>query len=333
MPSEYPRPQFRRAGWRLLDGPWRFCFDDDGRYDTPSHVEHAQAWSHTIQVPFAPETARSGIGDTGYHAACWYEREFKLPPVPEGAPEAHTNGGPGGSRVHLHFGAVDYHAHVWVNGRLVGDAQGGHTPFTADVTDALTPDGPQRVTVRAEDDPHDLAKPRGKQDWQLEPHAIWYPRTTGIWQTVWLERVPATYVERIRWTPHVERYEIGFDADLVGGDRAAASAFDVQPDASASAAGRRHLRASIDGESPPPDRALRPRHRRLPQRAALEPRAADADRRRGRALDGDERVSTRSTSLHRAAERRHPWRPVPAERPALLAAHGARPGLLARHAG
>ena len=73
------------------------------------------------------------------------------------------------------------------------------------------------MTVRAEDDPHDLTKPRGKQDWQLEPHAIWYPRTTGIWQTVWWERVGRTYVEKIRWTPHVETYAIGLDV-RVGGD-------------------------------------------------------------------------------------------------------------------
>ena len=67
------------------------------------------------------------------------------------------------------------------------------------------------------DDPHDLTKPRGKQDWQLEPHAIWYPRTTGIWQTVWLERVGRTYVDKIRWTPHVESYAIRFET-RVGGD-------------------------------------------------------------------------------------------------------------------
>ena len=207
-PPEYPRPQFRRAGWRLLNGPWRFCFDDDGDYNTPAHVEHAGAWTRTIQVPFAPEAARSGIGDTGYHTACWYEREFEPPPS-EGAP----------GRVLLHFGAVDYEARVWVNGRFVGTHTGGHTPFTFDVTDALAPDGPQRVTVRAEDDPHDLAKPRGKQDWKPEPHGIWYPRTTGIWQTVWVERVPATYLRRVRWTPHLDRFEIGVEVELGGRKR------------------------------------------------------------------------------------------------------------------
>src|SRR5690606_15893891 len=82
---------------------------------------------------------------------------------------------------------------------------------------ALKASGRQTVTVRAEDDPHDLTKPRGKQDWQLEPHAIWYPRTTGIWQTVWLERVGETYIETLRWTPHVDGYALTLEANLAGG--------------------------------------------------------------------------------------------------------------------
>ncbi len=106
-------------------------------------------------------------------------------------------------RTILHFGAVDYSARVWVNGHLVAEHEGGHTPFSADITGALNADGKQVVTVCVEDDPHDLAKPRGKQDWLLEPHSIWYPRTTGIWQTVWLEQVAATYIQKLRWTPDV----------------------------------------------------------------------------------------------------------------------------------
>jgi beta-galactosidase/beta-glucuronidase len=114
----------------------------------------------------------------------------------------------------LHFGAVDYFAKVWVNDQLVATHEGGHTPFSADITFALDPSGTQVVTVMAEDDPQDLSKPRGKQDWQLEPHSIWYPRTTGIWQTVWLERVAETYVQRLRWTPHMEEFSIRFEAYL-----------------------------------------------------------------------------------------------------------------------
>jgi beta-galactosidase/beta-glucuronidase len=111
---------------------------------------------------------------------------------------------------------VDYAARVWINGCLAVTHEGGHTPFWADITDMLKPSGEQTVTVQVEDDPHELAKPRGKQDWQLEPHAIWYPRTTGIWQTVWIERVPDNYIAKIRWTPQVENYAIGFEARVIG---------------------------------------------------------------------------------------------------------------------
>ena len=114
----------------------------------------------------------------------------------------------------LHFGAVDYHATVWVNGHAAAEHEGGYTPFCVDITDFLNAESPQTIVVCAEDDPADLSKPRGKQDWQLEPHSIWYPRTTGIWQTVWMERVPATYIGYVRWTPNVERWEIGFEAWL-----------------------------------------------------------------------------------------------------------------------
>ena len=106
-----------------------------------------------------------------------------------------------GERLLLHFGAVDWAATVWVNGSLVVRHEGGYTPFYADITDALLPSGEQTVVVRADDDPADLGKPRGKQDWQLEPHSIWYPRTTGIWQTVWMERVPEEWVDRLDLVP------------------------------------------------------------------------------------------------------------------------------------
>ncbi len=170
-----------------------------GEYTSPSDVRN---WSQTIEVPFAPESIRSGIHDMGFHTNLWYERDFDVT----------ADGG----HVLLHFGAVDYRARVWVNGQFMRDHEGGHTPFSIDITSALHPDGRQTVTVWAEDDPHDLTKPRGKQDWQLHPHSIWYPRTSGIWQTVWLERVPETYIDRLKWTPHFERWEIGFEAFVSG---------------------------------------------------------------------------------------------------------------------
>ncbi|HET9239670.1 MAG TPA: glycoside hydrolase family 2 TIM barrel-domain containing protein [Oligoflexus sp.] len=196
----HPRPQFCRKHWHSLNGPWKFCYDDTSRFQKPSDVAQ---WDHTIEVPFAPETERSGIGDVTFHSVCWYQREFQLPLTNQ-------------ERLLLHFGAVDYLAQVWVNDQFVGRHEGGHTPFHFDITHCLNDDGPQIITVKVEDNPQDLAKPRGKQDWQLEPHSIWYPRTTGIWQTVWLEPVPETYIGNVRWTPHLERWEIGFEAFIEG---------------------------------------------------------------------------------------------------------------------
>lgn len=200
MDLAYPRPQLQRAQWTTLNGLWRFRYDDARTLTTPQDVTR---WPMQIRVPFPPESKASGIGDRGFHSTCWYERDFELLP---------DNG-----RAILRFGAVDYAAKVWVNGCLAATHEGGHTPFSADITGMLNASGLQTVTVRVDDDPHDLTKPRGKQDWQLEPHAIWYPRTTGIWQTVWLERVARTYVEKIRWTPKVEGYALGFEA-RIGGD-------------------------------------------------------------------------------------------------------------------
>jgi hypothetical protein len=199
MNFAYPRPQLVRRQWTCLNGTWRFCYDDDRRHASPRDVD---AWPMQITVPFAPESAASGIGDPGFHAACWYEREFDCMPAED--------------RVILRFGAVDYAAQVWVNGQLVATHEGGHTPFCADVTTMLDPSGKQTVTVFVEDDPHDLTKPRGKQDWQRDPHSIWYSRTTGIWQTVWFERVACTYINKIRWTPQVENFAIGFEVRIAG---------------------------------------------------------------------------------------------------------------------
>ena len=195
----YPRPQLVRAQWQSLNGPWRFAFDNERRYRLPSDEI---AWTHDIIVPFPPESQASGVGDRGFHRACWYQREFLLQP--------------GGPCVLLHFGAVDYQATVWLNGHVVARHEGGHTPFVANISDVLLADGPQVLTLLVEDDPHDLAKPRGKQDWQLEPHSIWYPRTTGIWQSVWIERVASTYIRKLRWTPVFEGYEIGCEIFAAG---------------------------------------------------------------------------------------------------------------------
>lgn len=194
----HPRPRMQREEWTSLNGAWDFAFDREARLRLPEDV----TWDRSIQVPFSPETRASGIADTGFYSAVWYRRQFQ-----------HRALRPN-ERLLLHFEAVDYSAIVWVNGRKVVSHQGGYTPFSADITAVLKEDGPQEIVVRAEDDPADLAKPRGKQDWKLEPHSIWYYRTTGIWQTVWLEVVPETRLRSLQWSSSLDRWEISLEAYL-----------------------------------------------------------------------------------------------------------------------
>jgi beta-galactosidase/beta-glucuronidase len=200
----YPRPQLRREGWISLNGTWDFAFDPTGAWRSPSQVQ----WDKTIRVPFAPEAPASGLGITAFFRACWYRRSIPVPSLAAGA------------RLLLNFGAVDYEATVWAAGLPVGYHVGGYTPFTVDLTPSVV-EGQQtiEVVVRVEDDPQDLAKPRGKQDWQLEPHSIWYPRTSGIWQTVWLEVVPESWIGTVRWTANLARWEIGLEARVSGARR------------------------------------------------------------------------------------------------------------------
>lgn len=186
----HPRPQLVRDHWTDLSGQWAFAYDDTGEGLDAHWWEHTGPFEREITVPFPPESGASGIGDRGAHPILWYRREFHAEP---GAQE----------RVLLHFGAVDYRATVWVNGHVVATHEGGHVGFHADVTHALRPGADQVVVVRAQDDPRDPAQPRGKQYTADEPAGIWYHRTSGIWQPVWLETVPAQHIRSLRWTPDV----------------------------------------------------------------------------------------------------------------------------------
>ena len=193
---EYPQPQFQREDWMNLNGPWQFAFDD-----TDSGMP--QAFPKTITVPFAPETAMSGIGDTAFHPVVWYRRDVDVP------------AGWGAKHVLLHFGAVDYRASVWVNGQLAGVHEGGNTPFYFDVTSSLKA-RKATIVVRAEDSPTDRFQPRGKQYWEPKSRSIWYTRTTGIWQTVWMEATGASYLDRVRITPSIDG-NVHFDALVAHG--------------------------------------------------------------------------------------------------------------------
>ena len=200
----HPRPQMTRERWADLGGVWQFAYDDGERGRDEDWARDAAPFDRGIIVPFPPESAASGIGDNSFHPVVWYRRRFRV------APED------GAGRTLLHFGAVDYHADVWVNGTLVAQHTGGQTPFSADITAVLRRNAGQEqvLVVRAADDPHDLAQPRGKQDWQAQPHRIYYKRTTGIWQPVWLEAVPDTHITDLRWTTDLDRATLALDLAL-----------------------------------------------------------------------------------------------------------------------
>jgi beta-galactosidase/beta-glucuronidase len=187
---EYPRPQFTRNEWLNLNGPWEFDFDDANVGLQERWALSAHRFTRRICVPFSFETALSGIGDHSFHSCVWYRRQFTVPTEWSG------------QRLLLHFGAVDYRATVWVNGIVVATHEGGHTPFECDITGAVGEDETE-VIVRADDPPTDRYIPRGKQHWEERPAGIFYARTTGIWQTVWLEPVPRSYLQKVRITAHI----------------------------------------------------------------------------------------------------------------------------------
>jgi beta-galactosidase/beta-glucuronidase len=199
----YPRPRIRREKWVDLCGEWQFAYDDDDVGLPQRWHEQPERFDRKIIVPFPPESELSGINDKGYHAVVWYRREVEY----EGGSEGHLL---------LHFGAVDYEAQVWVNGDLVARHEGGHTPFSADITPSLKSGGKQKlvIVVRAEDQPLDVTQPRGKQDWREKPHAIWYHRTTGIWQPVWLEPVPVSYIDTVQFVADPTRAMVSVEITL-----------------------------------------------------------------------------------------------------------------------
>ena len=198
----HPRPQLRRERWIDLCGLWGFAFDDEDCGLAARWFEQAEPFDREIVVPFPPESKLSGIHETGFHPVVWYRRELQVDEAD------------GQDRLILHFGAVDYKASVWLNGRLAVEHAGGNTPFSADITPLLNPGDLQVIVVRAEDEPRDLQQPRGKQYWEEKPGYIWYHRTTGIWQPVWLEPVPQIAIAEIRWTPDVDRFGVALTLRL-----------------------------------------------------------------------------------------------------------------------
>jgi len=195
---EHPRPDFRRKAWQNLNGEWQFAID-------PSKTGVVQGCRSGVElplritVPFCPESKLSGVGRTEFLDAVWYRRNFMI------------NKELRGKRLLLHFGAVDYDATVWVNGKEVARHKGGYTPFSADITDAVDIDGENEIVVYAVDDIRSNLQPSGKQSHEPDSHGCMYTRTTGIWQTVWLESAPETSISSLTIRPDAANARVSIE--------------------------------------------------------------------------------------------------------------------------
>ncbi|MBQ3545448.1 MAG: beta-galactosidase [Lachnospiraceae bacterium] len=185
--TDYPRPQWVRNNWYCLNGQWDFAFDF-GKSGKARDMVLKGDYPLSILVPFCPESKLSGIEYKDFIPAVWYRRTLMFDEIPKG-------------RAILHFGAVDYYCEIWVNGVFCGSHKGGYTSFAIEITRALKK-GKNTVTVYVEDDQRSGRQARGKQCDEFNSSATSYTRTTGIYQTVWLEFVPEHYLKTAKITPH-----------------------------------------------------------------------------------------------------------------------------------
>jgi beta-galactosidase/beta-glucuronidase len=191
---EYPRPQMVREEWQNLNGLWSYAI-------TPAESARPAEFEGQILVPFAVESALSGVGRTlTENDALWYSREFSVPKKWKG------------SRIMLNFGAVDWKTEVYVDGKLAGEHVGGYDPFSFDITDLLSKGKKHNITVKVLDQTDKWYQPRGKQI--MEPHGIWYTPVSGIWQTVWMEPVPETYIKSFTTVPDVPGAKLAVDVKV-----------------------------------------------------------------------------------------------------------------------
>lgn len=200
---EYPRPQEVRADWANLNGVWEFEFDQSNSGEYRGLQNEDAAYSEKITVPFAPQSTLSGIGHRDWLYGVWYKRTFSL--------SADRLRG----RVIIHFGAVDYIAKLYINGRYIGSHTGGYVSFSFDITDAVR-EGENTVTLHAQDDERDPLVPRGKQCERFNSSGCSYTRTTGIWQTVWLEFLPEEHIRSFRFYPNVNACSVTCECTTTG---------------------------------------------------------------------------------------------------------------------
>ena len=196
--DEYPRPDFIRKDWACLNGTWGFEFDDNNIGMASKWYKKDHQLTGKINVPFVFQSKLSNIDTNDFHDFIWYKKSFKI--------ESSWKN----KDVLLHFGAVDYRCFVFINGELAGSHEGGHTSFYFNITNYLTWNE-EEITVFVEDPSEDETIPRGKQHWLKNPESIWYKRSSGIWQSVWLEPVNKNHITDFKCTPLFDQGLVKFD--------------------------------------------------------------------------------------------------------------------------
>ncbi len=203
---EYPRPSLMRGEetWMNLNGTWSFEIDraNSGKQ---RGLQNQTQYAGEILVPFVPESAASGVGDMDFMQRVWYCRTFDLPD--------HFDTAKG--RVLLHIGAMDYEGEVWINGSPAGSHKGGYAPASFDITELLC-SGENRINITVEDPLRTPLQPSGKQCEQYHSCGCFYTRCTGIWQTVWLEYVPAVYMKKVKILPDVKGEKLDVQVTVSG---------------------------------------------------------------------------------------------------------------------
>ncbi len=230
--KEFPNPQFERENWLNLNGEWDFEFDF-GVSAAQADILERESWSKKITVPFCPESELSGINHKDFIPSVWYRRDFDL--------TADNLKG----RVFIRFGAVDFLTSVYINSNKVGTHKGGYTSFSFDITDYVK-EGKNTVIVNAVDDVRSPLQANGKQSRLLRSHGCDYTRTTGIWQTVWLEFTPENYIKNIKLTPDAANGSIIICAEMSGkGEFSACASFDGKPQGSVKKTADSYFNAEI----------------------------------------------------------------------------------------
>lgn len=206
--KEHPNPQFEREAWISLNGEWEFGFENKGsgfRFSENEaravDIRNRRSYPHKINVPFSPESTLSGIGYTDFIHLAWYRKTVQIDKKER--------------LVFLHIGAADYLTTVLINGKPAGRHSGGYTSFSFDITDLVT-DGDNEIFILCEDNVKSPLVCRGKQSEKKKSHGCDYTRTTGIWQTVFLEYVPREHLKRVRFYSNTKDGAVTVFAEVNG---------------------------------------------------------------------------------------------------------------------